>query len=235
MTALETYREEVRLTSGPHELAATVVGPRGVGHPGPAILFLHGMASNRRGYLARAERAAADLGATCLALDLSGHGASTGRLPEIAPHQHLADVVAGHDALLRLGAVDAARVGVCGSSYGGFLAAWLTGSRPTARLLVRAPTIVADRYLDRPLRERVRDRSPESASRWRGALGAFAGPVLVLESEHDEVIPHAVIEAYLSTAPHATHRILRGAAHALTDPRWRAAFEAELVEFFADL
>ena len=235
MTAFAAYRREIRLSSGPHELAATVVGPRGAVRGGPAILFLHGMASNRRGYVTLAERAAADLGITCLALDLSGHGESTGTLPEIAPRQHLADVIAGHDALARIGAVDPARIGTCGSSYGGFLAAWMTGFRPPARLLVRAPTIVADRYLDRPLRERVRDRSPESASSWRAALAEFAGPVLVLESEHDEVIPHAVIEAYLATASRATHCVLRGAAHALTDPSWREAFEADVIEFFADL
>ena len=233
----DTTLDEIRLTSSEHELSATVVSPRGAAEnqQGPGILFLHGMASDRRGYVARTRRAAADLGATCLAVDLSGHGDSTGTLPDISPRQHLADVVTAYDALVRLPTVDPGRVGACGSSYGGFLAAMLTSRRQVARLLVRAPTIVADRYLDRPLRERERDRRPTSASAWRTALSGYRGPVLVLESEHDEVIPRAVIEAYVATAPSASHRVLPGAAHALTNRQWREAFGETIVRFFADL
>ena len=84
---------------------------------------------------------------------------------------------------------------MCGSSYGACLAALAAQHRKVARLLLRAPAIVADRDLDRPLRLRSRDRDPASASVLLGGLSDFHGPALVVESENDEEIPHETVEA----------------------------------------
>src|SRR5215471_14347287 len=93
--------QRLTLVSGNQRIVATVSTPaRGdeaVPHPG--IIFVHGLGSNRNGYIAYGERATAQLGVTCLALDLSGHGASTGELYNISPAQHLQDVITGYDEL----------------------------------------------------------------------------------------------------------------------------------------
>ena len=86
--------EEIQLTSGPHRLAATLVrGVTAADAGAPAILFVHGLRSDRSGYVARARRAAEELGATCLALDLTGHGSSTGEVTEVSPNEHVEDLV----------------------------------------------------------------------------------------------------------------------------------------------
>jgi pimeloyl-ACP methyl ester carboxylesterase len=57
--------------------------------------------------------------------------------------------------------------------------------------------------------------------------------VLVVESEHDEVIPPWVVQAYCAGRPDAEHVVLAGATHALTEPAWRSAFTSLVVEFLA--
>lgn len=228
--------EEIQLTSGPHRLAATLVrGVTAADAGAPAILFVHGLRSDRSGYVARARRAAEELGATCLALDLTGHGSSTGEVTEVSPNEHVEDLAAAYDHLRGLPEVDPARVGVCGASYGACLAVLLTGRRDVARLMLRAPTIVADADLVRPLADRTRSRDAAVAPTLFETLRAFRRPVQVVESELDEVIPHHVVEEYLSTAPSVSHRVIGGATHSLSQAGWRATFEHLILEFFAPL
>jgi len=199
------------------------------------IVFVHGLGSDRRGYVEYGEQVAAGLGIWCLAVDLSGHGASTGDAGEISPAQHLRDVLAAWDELTRRCRPDARRIGLCGSSYGACLAALAVQHRRAARLLLRAPTIVTDEDLARPLRLRSPDRDPVAASVLFGGLSRFRSPALVVECENDEVIPHALVGAYLAALPTARHAVLTGAAHALTAPEWREDFARQMLAFFADL
>lgn len=84
-----------------------------------------------------------------------------------------------YDALRGAEGVDPARIGVCGASYGGFLAALLSGLRDPKRLLIRAPALYPDDWLDLPLGSRgERPDAPHSqaleaiAIRRRGARRA---------------------------------------------------------------
>jgi hypothetical protein len=59
--------------------------------------------------------------------------------------------------------------------------------------------------------------------------------VLVLESENDDVIPHAVIDWYINANPNARHGILRGAAgHAIAGEAQEHAFIEHIVSFFKE-
>lgn len=229
---------DVTLASRSEKVRGTLVRPRrspGDARASPGLLFVHGRGSDRSGYVVRAERAAAELGATCLAIDLTGHGGSSGTYPATSPRQHLADVLAAYDALAGRRDVDPARIGVCGASYGAYLAVRLTKERDVARLLARAPTIVADADLDTPLCSLDGDRRTATAQALVRALHDYSGPMLVVESENDEVIPRAVIDAYVTAARWASHEVIPGASHGLVEPEWRAAFEAMILRFFAPL
>jgi len=223
---------DVVLASGEHRLTATVVSA-GAG-PAPGVLLVHGLGSDRGTNVERARALTATHGHTCMAVDLAGHGASTGRLSQVTPRQNLADVAAAYDALLDRRDVEPSRVGVCAASYGAYLAVLLTEQRPVSRLLLRAPALYRDDSLDRPLAAR-RAGDPTTATRVLGTFAAVPGPVLVVESEHDEVVPPQTVAAYLAARPGTAHRVLPGAAHALTDPAWRAAFTEVLLAFFAPL
>jgi dipeptidyl aminopeptidase/acylaminoacyl peptidase len=201
---------------------------------GRALLFIHGLHSTQAGYGPRAAAAAEALGAISLTFDLGGHGSSEGDGQAITPRENLADAVVAYDALAATEGVDGARIGVCGASYGGYLAALLTARRDVARLLMRAPALYEDERLDLPLGARgaMPAAPPAQATK---ALADFRGEVLVLESEHDEVIPHAMIEAYLAAGGHVHHAVLHGIGHRLADAAAEAAFVERLLDWFRPL
>lgn len=219
----------------PHDgqpLAATlVVGdqPSGAG-----VLFVHGLGSDRRTNVERAAALTEHTGATCLAIDLRGHGDSSGRLSAMTPRHNLDDVTAGYDALAASPGVAADRVGVCSASYGAYLSVLLAERRRVARLLLRAPALYPDGSLDVPLGQR-RAGDRRTSRTFLDRLTALRCPLLLVESERDEVIPPAVIAAYLEAQPRAEHAVLADAGHALTDPAWRAAYQRLLLGFFAGL
>ncbi len=112
-------QQDIKFVSETRTLAATICTPahRSNGEPSRGIVFVHGLGSNRRGYVEYGERVAAQLGLTCLALDLSGHGSGSGYDDSFSPRQHLQDVLAAWDELTGRYGADPERIGVCGSSY----------------------------------------------------------------------------------------------------------------------
>jgi uncharacterized protein len=227
-----TIHEVFSVTSDDRVLAATLVTARSPS--GAAVLFVHGLGSSRETNVERAEALSRQHSTTCLAIDLGGHGESTGRLTQVTPRQNLADLVACYDTLLTAPGVDPARIGPCGASYGAYLSVLLSARRPVNRMLLRAPALYSDDCFDRVLSER-RPGDPTTAPTPLAHLALFPGPVTIVESEHDEVISRETIAAYLAARPGAGHVIQPGARHALTEPAWRAAFGQIVVEFFATL
>ena len=227
-----TTHQRVSLTSDDRVLAGTLVSadsPSGAG-----VLFVHGLGSGRSTNVERAEAVSRRLSATCLAIDLGGHGDSTGRLTQMTPRQNLADVVSSYDALVSAPGVDPARIGVCAASYGAYLSVLLTAFRPVNRMLLRAPALYADDCFDRGLGQR-RPGDPTTAPTPLAHLALFPGPVTIVESEHDEVISKDTIAAYLAALPSAVHVIQPDAGHALTDPAWRGTYQRMVVEFFGTM
>jgi pimeloyl-ACP methyl ester carboxylesterase len=227
-----TTHHDVPVASDDRVLAGTLVSP--AAPSGAAVLFVHGLGSSRATNIERAEATARRHSTTCLAIDLGGHGDSSGRLTQVTPRQNLADVVAAHDTLASLPDVDPTRVGLCAASYGAYLSVLLTAMRPVNRMLLRAPALYADDCFDRGLAQR-RFGDPGTAPTPLAHLGLFRGPVTIVESERDEIIGHDIIAAYLAARPSAAHVVQPGARHALTDPRWREAFQQIVLDFFADL
>ncbi len=221
-----TTLQQVTL-QGPRTLAATVAHP---GTPaGLGVLLVHGLGSDRSTNVERAVALSDRLGATAMALDLGGHGDSAGRLSQVTPRQNCQDVTVGFDALAVLPGVE--RLAVVGASYGAYLAVLLTQRRPVRRLVLRAPALYADGLLDTPLGQR---RVGDASSAPVGVLARFPGRVLLVESEHDEVVPSWVVQAYRDARPGIEHVVLAGATHALTEPAWRSAFTELVVDFLAE-
>jgi hypothetical protein len=108
--------------------------------PAPAILLLHGFASQRHevgDMFARLALALAERGIASLRIDFRGWGESAGETADSTVSGQVEDARAGYAALAAQSGVDAARLGVVGFSMGGTIACLLAGqAQPPPRSLV---------------------------------------------------------------------------------------------------
>ncbi len=99
------------------------------GEPAPwALVFVHGFGSTRSGEKAEAlEKACARRGWTFASFDFRGHGGSSGTLLELRGTGLLEDIAALQDHLIARGV---RRLGLVGSSMGGWASAWFAARHP---------------------------------------------------------------------------------------------------------
>jgi len=210
----------------------------------PAMLFVHGCGDTQRRNLGIGKRLQAR-GFVCLTFNLRGHARTRAQRDTVTRAQNLADVIAAYDLLAARPEADAARVGLVGSSYGGYLATLLTAERKVRWLALHAPALYMDGDFDRPKRELNLDpklaeyrrrRLEPGANRALTAATRFDGDVLVVESEHDTVIPREVAANYLHAfepAGSRRHEVLAGADHGLSREAWRREWGELLVDWVA--
>jgi len=236
---MSTYDEAVTIEVDGETISATFVAVRA---QVPGVLFVHGWGGNQQKYLTRAREAAA-LGCVCLTFDLRGHAKTKSQFETVSREDNLRDVVAAFDALAHHPGVDSTAMAVVGSSYGGYLAAILTSLRRVKWLALRAPALYKDSDWELPkwqlkkLHEleayrqlRVR---PED-SRALAACLNFDGDVLIVESEHDFIVPHPVIENYRTACVRArslTYRVIEGADHGLSEESMQRAYTRVLIDW----
>jgi pimeloyl-ACP methyl ester carboxylesterase len=128
--------------------------------PGPfGVVWVHGFGSHRGGEKAAAVRAECGRrGWPFLAADFRGHGQSSGTMPDLRASGLLADLAAARDFLAGRGVT---RLGLIGSSMGGFAAAWFARQAPeVVGCVLLAP---AFGFLDR----RWGELTEEAREAWR--------------------------------------------------------------------
>jgi len=233
----------IHITMRGRELAGTLISPA---PRMPAVLMVHGWGGSQRQYRANAHKVAA-LGCVCLTFDLTGHVATASQRDTVSREENLHDMLAAYDLLASHPLVEHDSIAVVGSSYGGYLAALLTERRPVRWLGLRAPAIYRDQDWTVPKRllarvQKLADyRGQPIAAEDNRALRAcshFAGDVLIVESEHDEIVPAPVLASYRGacTATHSlTYRVIRGADHSLGDEASREAYSSILVHWLEEM
>jgi uncharacterized protein len=237
-----TRDESLEIPVDGETIAATLVRPaKGLA----GVLLVHGWGGSQKQYLARAREIAA-LGCVCLTIDLRGHARDEARSGVVTREDNLRDVMAGYDALIAHPAVDPSAIAVVGSSYGGYLAAILTATRPVKWLALRAPALYRDDDWTVPKRQLNREQlasyrlgevAPQDSRALR-ACAAFEGDVLLVESEDDQLVPHPVIVNYLGAFERArsmTYRSIEGADHGLTEDRHQKAYTTVLVHWASEM
>ncbi len=211
----------------------------------PGVLFVHGWGGSQERDLTRA-RGIAGLGCICLSFDLRGHALTVAQQQTVTREQNLSDLLAAYDLLAQHPNIDPSAIAVVGTSYGGYLAALLTALRPVKWLALRVPALYADddwivpkRQLNRDLLNQLRGRriTPEE-NRALAACAEFRGDVLIVESEHDHLVPHSTIMSYRAAfhQTHSlTHRIILGADHALSTECCQKAYTDILVKWATEM
>lgn len=211
----------------------------------PGVLFVHGWGGSQQRDLARA-KGIAGLGCICLTFDLRGHASAEARLCQVSREDNLRDLVAAYDRLRGHPAIDTDAIAVVGTSYGGYLATFLTSLRPVKWLALRVPAIYRDaqwgtpkRQLDKADLAHYRSHPiPVADNRALRACAEFRGDVLLVESEHDEHVPHATLMSYRTAFRQAhslSHRIIDSADHSLSDRVAQESYTNILVNWITEM
>ena len=240
---MPTRDRTIAIVVDEQRIAGTIVAPSRLV---PGVLFVHGWGGSQEHYLARARQVAA-LGCICLTFDLRGHVDTHHQQRTVSREHNLADVVAAYDVLARQPGVDPDRIAVVGSSYGGYLASILTAERAVRWLALRVPALYKDSEWREPKADLKKTQDLEAyrrkpvlphESRALRACAAFSGDVLIVESEHDSTVPPQVIVNYRKACERArslTYRVIEGADHGLSDPRFQVAYTAILVTWLSEM
>ncbi|MBC8750443.1 MULTISPECIES: alpha/beta hydrolase family protein [Paraburkholderia] len=240
MTA-DRYQLQIKVEHG--HLDGTMLVPKATV---PGALFVHGWGGNQGQYLERARQAAA-MGCVCLTFDLTGHARTQSEQQTVTRETNLNDLIAAYDTLAAHPLIDRDSIAVIGSSYGGYLAAILTELRPVRWLGLRVPALYLDDgwttpkralHVEHDLVEYRKRIVPANENRALRAAASFNGDVLLVESEHDEIVPHTVIASYLQAflrAHSLTYRIIEGADHGLSDDGSQRAYTALVVNWLAEM
>jgi pimeloyl-ACP methyl ester carboxylesterase len=240
---MPTRDEPVYLRVESEHILGTLIMP---GTLIPGVLFVHGWGGDQRQYIDRARTLAA-LGCVCLTFDLRGHAQTKSRYETVSREEGLRDILAGYDFLAAQHNVDADRIAVVGSSYGGYLAALLTALRPVKWLALRAPALYKDSDWKLPKYRLGSEQKLEiyrrqavhpDESRALRACAAFAGDALIVESERDTVVPHQVVVNYREAfvgARSLTYRVIPDADHALTGDACQRVYTNVLVTWLTEI
>lgn len=240
---MKTRLEALDIVVEGQHIAASLLAPASAV---PGVLFVHGWGGSQEEDLERA-REAAGLGCVCLTFDLRGHSRTEQQREMVSREDNLRDLLAAYDMFAGLRGVDAAAIAVVGTSYGGYLASILTSQRPVRWLGLRAPALYKDEKWELPKRQlhldpdlpAYRRRSvPWQDNRALAACTAFRGDVLIVESEHDNLVPHPVIANYIAafTQPRSlTSRVITGADHALTHTACQRAYTSLLMNWLTEM
>ncbi|HEV8096942.1 MAG TPA: alpha/beta fold hydrolase [Burkholderiales bacterium] len=240
---MEALLEQLQITVDDARLAGTLLAPATTV---PGVLFVHGWGGSQEQDLERA-RAAAALGCICMTFDLRGHAAHRQHCEIVTREDNLRDLLAAYDLLAGMRGVDRSSIGIVGSSYGGYLAAIVTSMRKVRWLALRAPALYKDAEWGKPKQALHADadlaafRRRELRAEENRALRAcaeFRGDVLIVESEHDVIVPHPVIANYVSAFAQAhslTSRVIKGADHGLSGAESLQAYSALLTNWITEM
>jgi pimeloyl-ACP methyl ester carboxylesterase len=202
--------EKVNIAVDDESIAGTFLAPDS---KVPGVLFVHGWGGSQRSDLVRA-KGISGLGCICLTFDLRGHERTLDQRKTVSRSENLNDL--------------------------------LTTLRPVKWLALHVPALYRDTEWDAPKRSLDREdialyrRTPVSPDENRAlsACAGFEGDVLIVESEHDDFIPHQTIMNYRAAfikSHSLTHRILDGADHALTGELSQAAYNDILLKWTTEM
>lgn len=234
--------EAVELISNGERIAGTFLAP---GAKIPGVLFVHGWGGSQESDLVRAT-GVAGLGCACLTFDLRGHGGTIAQQETVSREDNLRDLVAVYDYLVCHPSVDQSAIAVMGNSYGGYLASILTTLRPVKWLALTVPALYRDEDWRRPKRQLDREdlaryrrtRVTPTENRALAACVQFEGDVLLIEAEHDDLVPHSTLISYrraFERAHSLTYRIVDGADHAMSSETCQQAYTSLLVSWATEM
>ncbi|OGH52533.1 MAG: hypothetical protein A2423_00140 [Candidatus Levybacteria bacterium RIFOXYC1_FULL_40_10] len=225
---------QVEFKVGDETLRGSLFVPSGKG-PFPGVVFFHGSGGIGEMYFEAAE-SLAERGIVGFAFNYRGAGVSEGIFEEQTLKMGIADAETAFKFFIAQPEIHEKRIGICGASFGGYIAALISNLSNVKSLILVGPAA----YLSTDL-NRQRDDAGDSVKDFTKSnsfdeIEKFKGKLLVMTSEFDEVIPPEVIEGYLKRAKSATRVeqfVLKGAEHRISiNPQARRAFIKKTTDWF---
>lgn len=215
---------KVEFESGKETLRGSLFVPQGKG-PFPGIIFYHGRGSDRTRYLPMA-KFLSNKGMITLAFDFGGCGESSG---VFANQTHRMGVEDGRSALefLLNQKVDKERIGIQGTSFGGYVTGMLLNDFNFIKSVVlRVPASYSDELLDTTVRADDEKDFFSKRENWIDAssykgISNFAGDLLVIKSKNDEVVSPEAVDKYFQDAAKAKNKkmIVQNADHSFSNDK----------------
>lgn len=195
------------------------------------LLFFHGNAGNISHRL-ESLRIFHELGLEVLILDYRGYGRSSGRPSEEGLYH---DAEAAYDYLTQVQGVAPKRLLVFGRSLGAAVAANLASQRPVGGLILESgftsvPDLGAQLYPFLPVRLLARYHYDT-----RDALSKVTGPVLIVHSRDDDIIPFSHGQALYEVAGKSRQFLELGGDHNTGFLHSRESYIRGLEQFLQDL
>jgi dienelactone hydrolase len=235
-------------------LRGTIHRPKGTARRVPGVVFFHGFTGDRmesHWILVKCARALEKVGIASLRFDFYGSGESDGEFREVTLQSEIADARSAVEFLRRQKGIDPARLGLCGLSMGGAVAASVApGSK--ARALVLWSALAHPKELRR-LAERATRSLPNGAREYNAhevsarlletiervrpldAVRRFTAPTLIIHPGKDEHLPPHHPEDYFraSGARVKEKIIIPGADHTYTSIAWEREVIAQTCGWFS--
>jgi len=204
-----------------------------------AFLFIQGWMGRQN---TKAAQKLAELGFTSMTYDMRGNGASKGNLAEFSRADFIRDAVVAYD-YLRQQVGDDTRIGIVGSSFGSYTGILLTEEREVYCLSLRVPANYPDEGFEDP---QMPQAGTDALMAWRHktlhyqdnralrALHDFKGPVHIVESENDDLVPHQTLQNYALAVADPTllrYDLMKNAPHSLLDAELQASHQRLLVDW----
>jgi uncharacterized protein len=230
----------------------TAAGARG---PVPAAIFFHGFTGDRmesHWIFIKCCRALAREGIASLRFDFYGSGESEGTFHEATLQSEIADARAASRFMQRQKGIDPARLGLCGLSLGGCVAACVARAANAKALVLWSA--VAHPAILQQLSKKLGNPSPshpgdfeydarEISARFLkdaakvdplSAIRRFAKPTLIVHPGKDDAVPpsHAADFLQASSAKIKEKVIIPGADHTYTSVAWESDVIARTVDWF---
>ncbi|MEK7615798.1 MAG: alpha/beta fold hydrolase [Patescibacteria group bacterium] len=233
--------QKINFFSQGQRIDGTLFIPEQGGKKLPGVIFFHGLTSSENRYLEFAELLSQN-GIVALTVNMRGHDTSEGDPDVLKIHDTVSDGMATYDFLVGQEQVDPNRVGICGSSLGGAIAAITSSSRNVKSLLLRAPAIYSDAMMAMTFNQimaeedtkfhKIQDPANTMAIR---AISQFRGNLLVVTSELDAILPETLTSQYFAYASEASHKekfVMQGVPHPLNGQKNRDDFAKIMLVWF---
>jgi dipeptidyl aminopeptidase/acylaminoacyl peptidase len=209
-------QQNIEFKVGESILRGIISIPDGKG-PFPAVISFHGSESKGETYYELTERLAKK-GILGFAFNYRGCGKSDGDIKEQSLGMGVEDVKTALKLFLSRKDVNKQKIGISGSSYGGYLASLIATEYDFKSMVLVVPAAYAPSSMSLIHGTFIQEMDDFRKSASYKEIKKFKGDLLIFKAEFDDILPKGMVEKYAESAINARKKeffLLKSAKHRL--------------------